>query len=192
MLASFSTDKTAGNSDQKDNDMLYLDELWCIYDKGLSSLSIGGSPNSTALNSFNTAENLTHEPARTYDASGNPTFNNSGTASWNYTTSFCYASDSDFPQVHAMPKSKLITNFVITQATAANPHATITVTHNDNSTFIYTINFTNAKPAPTVTATPTPESVCAGSSATLTATGANTYSWNTGQTGASITVTPTQ
>lgn len=33
--------------------------------------------------------------------------------------------------------------------------------------------------------------ICAGSTATLTASGATTYSWNTGATGASIVVTPT-
>ncbi|MBK9412219.1 MAG: hypothetical protein IPN61_02150 [Bacteroidetes bacterium] len=33
-------------------------------------------------------------------------------------------------------------------------------------------------------------SICSGASATLTATGANSYSWNTGQTSSSITVTP--
>lgn len=36
-----------------------------------------------------------------------------------------------------------------------------------------------------------PLSVCAGSSATLTATGATTYSWNTGATTSSIVITPT-
>jgi hypothetical protein len=183
----------AGSGNQ--NDKLTVDDLWCIYDKGLSSLNIEGASstiNTTVLNNFNAAEFLTHEPARTFDADGNPIFDNSGTASWNYTTAFCYASDNDFPQVAATPKSQLITEFTVVQATAANPHATITVTHNDNSTFVYTINFTNAHAAPTVTATPSSESVCANSLDTLTATGANTYSWNTGQSGASITVTPTQ
>jgi large repetitive protein len=34
--------------------------------------------------------------------------------------------------------------------------------------------------------------ICAGESATLTATGADSYEWSTGQTGASITVSPTE
>lgn len=36
-----------------------------------------------------------------------------------------------------------------------------------------------------------PLSVCAGNSATLTATGATTYSWNTGATGPNLVITPT-
>ena len=190
LLASPSTSQSAG-SGQAGHEFI-MDDLYFIYDKGLSSVSIGGTASSAALNVFNAAEWLTHEPSRTYDANGNPSFNNSGTASWNYTTSFCYTSDSDFPTVTATPKSKLITGITIVQASTTNHYATITVTHNDNSTFTYTINFTNAKPAPTVTASTNPTAVCAGASATLTATGANTYSWSTNQTGASIPVTPSQ
>ncbi len=182
MLASFSTDKKAGSDVQSNGDVLYLDELWCIYDKGLKSLTIGGTSNTTALNYFNSQEWLTHEPTRTYDNNGNPSFNNSGTASWNYTTLVCAASDNDIPQIMALPKSKLITGFVITQATIANPHATITVTHNDNSTFTYTINFTNIQTAPTITlnnnGTYTP---CMGATdATMTASGAQSYVWSNG------------
>ena len=190
LLASPSTSQSAG-SGQAGHEFI-MDDLYFIYDKGLSSVSIGGTASSAALNVFNAAEWLTHEPSRTYDANGNPSFNNSGTASWNYTTSFCYTSDSDFPTVTATPKSKLITGITIVQASTTNHYATITVTHNDNSTFTYTINFTNAKPTPTVTASANPTAVCAGASATLTATGANTYSWSTNQTGGSISVTPSQ
>ncbi|HNF49201.1 MAG TPA: PKD domain-containing protein, partial [Chitinophagales bacterium] len=45
------------------------------------------------------------------------------------------------------------------------------------------------KPNPTVTVNS--PSICNGQSATLTASGATTYSWNTGATGASISVSPT-
>lgn len=44
---------------------------------------------------------------------------------------------------------------------------------------------------PVVNASANPTAVCAGSSSTLTATGATTYSWSTGGTGANIAVTPT-
>ena len=44
-------------------------------------------------------------------------------------------------------------------------------------------------PQPTVTVNS--PSVCAGASATLTASGATTYTWNTGSTTASISQTPT-
>jgi len=44
---------------------------------------------------------------------------------------------------------------------------------------------------PTVTAIASPATICAGTSSTLTASGnANVYQWNTGQTGATITVSP--
>ena len=151
-------------------------------------MSIGGSDNSAALNAFNAAEFLTHEPACTYDASGNPIFNNSGSTTYNYPTPIACNS---IPQVAAQPKSKLITEFTVTQASANNGYkATIHVTHNDNSTFDYYIQF--SVDIPTVTATATPESVCEGSSATLSVSGASTYSWNIGETGDNITVTPAQ
>ena len=44
---------------------------------------------------------------------------------------------------------------------------------------------------PTTTAATTTYSICSGASATLTGTGATTYSWNTGATTANITVSPT-
>lgn len=44
-------------------------------------------------------------------------------------------------------------------------------------------------PAPVVTANPV--TICEGSTAVLTASGAATYSWSTGDTGASVTFTPT-
>jgi len=190
MLASFSTSTVAGSGSE--NDKLSLDDLYCIYDKGLSSVSIGGTDNPTAKSVFNAAEFATHEPSRTYDDNGNPSFNNSGTASYNYTASVCYSSDNDFPQVAASPKSKLITGFTIVQASTANHYATITVTHNDNSTFIYTINFTNAKPAPTITLNSSDNtySACAGETITVTASGASTYSWD-GGLGSGATVHPT-
>jgi gliding motility-associated-like protein len=44
----------------------------------------------------------------------------------------------------------------------------------------------NSPPSPTITATDT--TICAGSTATLTASGGNTYSWSTGSSNTSITV----
>ncbi|HEU5289567.1 MAG TPA: hypothetical protein VFU05_02915, partial [Cyclobacteriaceae bacterium] len=41
-----------------------------------------------------------------------------------------------------------------------------------------------------VTATASPSTICAGSSSTLTASGANSFVWSTGQVGASIVVSP--
>ena len=183
MLASFSTSKTAGTGNN--NDELSLDDLWCIYDKGLASVSIGGTANNTAKNYFNGQEFLTHEPTRTYDANGNPSFNNSGSATWNDPTPIAC---NNIPQVAAMPKSKLITDFQITQATAANGYkATIYVKHNDNSTFYYYIQFAPNTPTVSVSSSAS-GSVCPGTSVTLTASGANSYAWSNGSTGSTITV----
>ena len=187
MLASFSTDKTAGYSNQTSGDLLYIDELWCIYDKGLASLTIGGTANSVGLNVFNSAEYATHEPTRTYDANGNPSFNNSGSVTWNYRTSIAC---NNIPQVSATPKSKLVTDFSITQATAANGYkATIYVKHNDNSTFYYYIQFTPALPTVTLNDGGT-YTACEGDQINITASGASTYSWSNGL-GSGATVHPT-
>ena len=187
MLASFSTDKTAGYEQQTSGDLLYIDELWCIYDKGLASVSINGTANTAALNTFNAAEYATHEPSRTYDANGNPTFNNSGSATWTYRIAIpC----NDIPYVTAMPRSKLVTQFTIMQATAANGYkATIYVKHNDNSTFYYYIQFTPALPTITLNNGGT-YTACEGDNITVTASGASTYSWSNGL-GSGATVHPT-
>ena len=156
MLASFSTSTAAGSGNE--NDALTIDDLYCIYDKGLKTLTIGGTSNNTAKNYFNGQEFLTHEPTRTYDASGNPSFNNSGSATWNYPD--C-VSASSIPQIDATPQSKLITEFQITQASASNNYkATIYVKHNDNSTFTYYIQF---KVNPTISlSSNNDQTVCAG------------------------------
>jgi serine protease len=50
----------------------------------------------------------------------------------------------------------------------------------------------SVSPTPTLIAGSVPAgTVCTGSSVTLTASGATTYSWNTGQTGSAVVVTPT-
>lgn len=180
ILASFSTNRTAGGH-QTDRDILSLDELWCIYDKGLQTLSVGGVESSDAVamkNYFNNQEFLTHEPSRTYDANGNPIFNNSGTASYTWPVSVCA---NAIPTITATPKSKLITGFDIQQAAyvpgATTATATITVTHNDNSTFVYSIVFNVESPAtPTISGA---TSACDDGQVTLTANTPNAvwYRW---------------
>jgi hypothetical protein len=51
--------------------------------------------------------------------------------------------------------------------------------------------FVNVLPKPTLTVTPLVSNICVGTTATLTASGANTYTWNTGIVGATITPSPT-
>ena len=77
----------------------------------------------------------------------------------------------------------------------------ITETPTANTTYSVTGTSTNgctASASKTVTVNPMPSvsisgggSICAGQSATLTASGANTYHWSHGKTGSSITETPT-
>ena len=65
---------------------------------------------------------------------------------------------------------------------------TVTVTNNGCSATTDVTVTVNPVPAPGVSANP--GTVCVGQSTTLTATGAGTYLWSTGQAGSSITVTP--
>ena len=67
---------------------------------------------------------------------------------------------------------------------------TVTGTDGNGCDGVSTITIT-VNPLPTVAASATPAAVCAGSSSTLSATGAVTYVWNPGNlSGASVTVTP--
>jgi hypothetical protein len=173
ILGSFSTNEVAGAGSE--DDKLHVDALRCIYDKGLASLTIGGVSQNAMLAAFNNAEFATHA-----GLTGSST--NSGTASANYTPLVCYSSDSDFPQVSATKRSSLATSITVTQATMSNPKATITVTHNDGSTFVYAINFTNAhqQPATPVIATAgNVHSCCATDALTMTVSNAgnNAIQW---------------
>ena len=186
LLASPSTSQSAGSGNAGDE--FIMDDLYFIYDKGLATVTIDGVASNDALSTFNAAEWLTHEPSRTYDNLGNPSFNNSGTSTWNYPTTI---SCTNIPQVTATPKSKLITEFTVTQANAENGYkATIHVKHNDNSTFDYYIQFTAPEP-PTITLNNGGVyTACDGDDITVTASGATSYEWS-GGLGNTATVHPT-
>jgi len=81
----------------------------------------------------------------------------------------------------------------ITSAIFVTP--SVTTTYSVNGTFNNCINSETVtvivNPNPTVTAVSGTSLLCAGQSATLTAGGASTYSWNTGSVNPSIIVTPT-
>ncbi|MCK9340103.1 MAG: glycine-rich protein, partial [Bacteroidales bacterium] len=76
----------------------------------------------------------------------------------------------------------------------------ITVNPTDDATYTVTVSSPeyecdavlsqNVTVIPTVSITATPPAICAGSASTLTAEGADTYSWDNGQTGATRTVYP--
>lgn len=80
---------------------------------------------------------------------------------------------------------------------------TASITVSPASTTIYTVTGTNAvgctgsatatltvNPIPNVSVSASPASVCPGNASALTASGAATYSWSTGATGGSISVSP--
>ena len=73
---------------------------------------------------------------------------------------------------------------------ASTAGATYTITYTDTdaetATFDLTINT-----LPSVTVSVSAGTICVGESTTITASGASTYSWSNGQTGSSITVSPT-
>ena len=73
---------------------------------------------------------------------------------------------------------------------ASTAGATYTITYTDTdaatATFDLTINT-----LPSVTVSVSAGTICNGESTTITASGASTYSWSNGQTGSSITVSPT-
>jgi hypothetical protein len=75
---------------------------------------------------------------------------------------------------------------------AVSPSATTTytVTGTKNGCSTTASVTVTVSPSINVAVVASPSVVCAGSSAVLTATGATSYSWSTGQTGASITVNP--
>jgi len=70
------------------------------------------------------------------------------------------------------------TTYTVTDSTAACSGAPQTIT--------ITVN-----PTPTITAIATPAMICSGTSSTLVASGGTNYTWNTGATTDSITVSPT-
>lgn len=133
ILGSFSTNEKAGGGSSSDK--LDVDALRCIYDKGLSSLYIDGESRPDIVAAFNLAEFATHD-----GLTGNGT--NSGIAYADCTLPAGFNINRSLPQVRATQRSPLAVSVTVTQATLANPQATVTVTHNDGSTFTYIVRFT--------------------------------------------------
>jgi hypothetical protein len=79
-----------------------------------------------------------------------------------------------------------------TQNFSVNPATTTVYTLTGlgaNGCYATAMTTVNVNPAPVLSVNNA--TICNGTSATLTATGANTYSWSTAQTGASVVVSPT-
>ena len=178
ILASFSTNKRGSVGL---NDSVAYDAVYCIYDKSLASLKLNGVENTDIKTFFNDHEYITHEKSV-----------NSGAITYDYNQQICYSSESDLPQITATAKSSLILSLTVTQATLADPRAVITVMHNDSSTYVYTIHFSNVHPAVSLTLN-SPNSTytaCEGEDVTVTASGADNYAWNNGM-GTNPTIHPT-
>ena len=178
ILASLSTNKRGGVGL---NDSIAYDAIYCIYDKGLASLKINGVENSDIKAFFNAHEYLTHEKTV-----------NSGAITYDYNQQICYNSVSDIPHITATAKSSLILSFTVTQATIDDPRAVITVMHNDSSTYVYTIHFSNLHPAVSLSLNSANGiyTACEGEDVSVTASGADNFSWNNGM-GTSPTIHPT-
>lgn len=140
LLGSFSTNRKAGEGSAKDR--LVLDKLRCVYDKQLSLLEIDGVSQEEMLRLFNDAELATHD-GLTNDGS------NSGVCALSYPLGVTEWACGIFPVVNAAAKSKLVLDCAVQQATRENPVATITVTHNDGSTFVYSIQYVSGAPLAT-------------------------------------------
>lgn len=140
LLGSFSTNRKAGEGSAKDR--LALDKLRCIYDKQLSLLEIDGVSQEEMLRLFDDAELATHD-GLTNDGS------NSGVCALDYPLGVTEWAYGIFPVVNAAAKSKLVLDCAVQQATRENPVATIVVTHNDGSTFVYSIQYVSGAPLAT-------------------------------------------
>lgn len=117
----------------------------------------------------------------------------SATATANYT----YSARPDF-KLNGMGSGSYVwsPSSSLSSATSATTVATpttstdYTLTVANGSCAATAVVSLTVSPLPSVTVAATPTAICAGSSASLTASGATTYSWSTGGTSSSINVTP--
>ena len=122
---------------------------------------------------------LTVNPSPTVTISGAPiTICNGSNATLTAAGANTYAWNTGATTISIVANPTVNTSYTVT-GTNTNGCSNINITS-------ITVN-----PNPTITASANPSTICNGSSATLTATGGNTYAWNTGATNASIVVNPT-
>lgn len=190
LLADFSTSRYVGHGHY--GDQLWIDDIWFVYNKKLSSLKIGNTTLTDAeINTLNNAAYSLANGATTNTFASSVA--ESSYPTYTYTTSVC-ASDLAGVTITATAKSTLATVTVERPATVANPYAIIKVTHTDNSKYYFRVYFSNivSLEQPTISGA---TSACNNGSVTLTAsstTSGVSYRWYNGETqvGTSATYTP--
>jgi hypothetical protein len=90
----------------------------------------------------------------------------------------------------AAPSTSTLQNPFVTYA-AAGVYSITLVSSNGGGSSTPIVKTITITASPVLTITPAASTICAGGSATLTASGATTYTWNTGPTTAAIVVSPT-
>ncbi|MGZ3863811.1 MAG: T9SS type A sorting domain-containing protein [Bacteroidia bacterium] len=157
---------------------------------GANTSTVSVSPGSTTVYTLTASDGC-----RTGTATATVTVNATPTVSISAAPSFTICSGT----TGTLTASGATTYSWSTGATTASISGTPTVTSTFSvtgttsgcsSTASSTVTV-KATPTVSIVSTPTTGIICSGQTATLTASGASTYSWNTGPTTASITVTPT-
>ncbi|MBP5650580.1 MAG: T9SS type A sorting domain-containing protein [Bacteroidales bacterium] len=160
ILATFSTNKTAGTGTNGDN--VWLDDIVLIYNTRLATLTVGGN----SLDGFN--PDVTTYP---------------------YPTAIATCAGATFPNVSGTCQSAHAHIEIKHNPSEEEPYTIIRVQHNNQEDIVfkdYTINFNVIKTpaAPTVSA---PDADCAASAhpvqLTASSEGASTYHWYTSATG---------
>src|SRR5574343_1321657 len=157
---------------------------------GLTGTSVTVTPLATTICTVTGANATGCRSTRTVTVNVTPTPTLNTTAS---PTAICVGSSATITATGA-------TNYTWTPGGATTPSVVVTPT----TSTTYTVRGANGacvstrtiilivNPNPTVTAIANPTAICSGSSATLTAGGATTYTWNPGgATGATVALTPT-
>jgi hypothetical protein len=126
-------------------------------------------------------------------------------SAFNYSGTFCTGTPKVFSDVSTNSPTtwswSVTPSAGVTINSSASQNPTVTITN--AGTYTVTMVATNGagpgaptnqtitvNATPTVALTSSVQTICSGSSATISASGAGTYSWNTGATTSSITVTP--
>ncbi|MBI3501021.1 MAG: PKD domain-containing protein [Bacteroidetes bacterium] len=90
------------------------------------------------------------------------------------------------------PATSTLQNPVVTYNTAGTYFVTLTATNASGSDTKTKLSYITVNALPSVSISTAPSAtICSGNNVTLTASGANTYLWSSGQTTTSITVAPT-